>query len=330
MPQDFVKRDRTARLLGVAHLLYQHPQGLTARQIAERVGVDVRTAYRDLRALEDEVGVTFWQDGPRYYAERASFLPPLNLTVQEGVTLFLSARLMTRYQDYRDPHVVSAFNKLATILPTPVAQHVHASIASMARQPRDDARALLFDRLAIAWAEGRKVRIWYPHTSAHGHTYVNVRLVSPYFLEPNPSGHTHYLIGHDDFSGQVRTFTMERIKQVEVTEDRFEIPDGFDIDARLSHAWGVSDEDVIEVHLRFHDAAAAARARESRWHSSQREHARADGTVDITYEVGGLLEITHWVLGWGAAVEVIAPVELRKQIANTVRAQAALYADVSS
>jgi proteasome accessory factor B len=200
----------------------------------------------------------------------------------------------------------------------------------MTRQPQEDTRALLFDRLALAWAEGRKVRIWYPHTSARGHTYLNARLVCPYFLEPNPSGHTHYLIGHDEFSGQVRTFKMERIQQVEVTEERFEIPADFDIDARLRHAWGISDEDVIEVRLRFHDAAAAARARESRWHSSQREDVRADGTVDITYEVGGLLEITHWVLGWGAAVEVLAPFELRKQVANTVRAQAELYADMSS
>src|SRR5262245_40127571 len=59
---DFVKRDRTARLLGVAYLLYQHPNGLTAHQIAERTGMHVRTVYRDLRALEQEVGVAVWQD----------------------------------------------------------------------------------------------------------------------------------------------------------------------------------------------------------------------------------------------------------------------------
>jgi predicted DNA-binding transcriptional regulator YafY len=56
LPEDeFIKRDRTARLLGVAHLLYQHPHGLTAQQIADRIGMNVRTVYRDLRALEDEV-----------------------------------------------------------------------------------------------------------------------------------------------------------------------------------------------------------------------------------------------------------------------------------
>jgi predicted DNA-binding transcriptional regulator YafY len=157
---EFVKRDRTARLLGVAHLLYQHPHGLTAQEIADRIGMNVRTVYRDLRALEDEVGVAVWQDSWRYGAEKASFLPPLKLTLLEAVTLFLSVRLMARYQDHRDPHVIAAFNKLASILPAPIAQHVHASVTSLSNRPRDDRRERIFDLLSTAWAERRKVLIW--------------------------------------------------------------------------------------------------------------------------------------------------------------------------
>ena len=77
----FTKRDRTARLLNVANLLFQHPHGLTAPRIAELIGMNVRTVYRDLRALESEVGVPIWQDGNRYGADRTSLLPPLKLTL---------------------------------------------------------------------------------------------------------------------------------------------------------------------------------------------------------------------------------------------------------
>src|SRR4051812_4744146 len=51
--EEIVKRDRTARLLGVANLLYQHPHGHTAQEIGDRIGMNVRTVYRDLHALED-------------------------------------------------------------------------------------------------------------------------------------------------------------------------------------------------------------------------------------------------------------------------------------
>ena len=33
------------------------------------------------------------------------------------------------------------------------------------------------------------------------------------YIEPNPGGHTLYLIGHDGYSGQVRTFKIERIRE---------------------------------------------------------------------------------------------------------------------
>ncbi len=48
----------------------------------------MRTVYRDLQALEADVGVKAWQDGNRYSAERTSFLPPPNLTLDEAIMFF--------------------------------------------------------------------------------------------------------------------------------------------------------------------------------------------------------------------------------------------------
>jgi predicted DNA-binding transcriptional regulator YafY len=325
MPTEFTKRDRTARLIRVANLLYHHPRGITAPEIAQRIEVNVRTAYRDLRALESEVGIAVWQENGRFGAYRGDFLPPLKLTLQEAVSLFLSARLTQRHQDHRDPHVVSAVEKLASVLPTPLARHVHATVATLADLPRDDSRTRIFDLLATAWAEGRKVRIRYPHTR-DGVTQLHERVVAPYFLEPNPTGHSRYLIGHDSQTGQIRTFRVERIAGATLTSETFEEPADFDIAARFKHAWAVSDQDAVEVRLRFHDRAAVERVRQSRWHASQEFIDMPDGSLTMTLEVGGLLEITPWVLGWGSAIEVLEPPELRRVIARTASDMALQYA----
>lgn len=325
MSAEFVKRDRTARLARVASLLHQHPQGLTARELARRVRVSVRTAYRDLRALDEEVGIPLWELDGRYGTEGAAFLPPLKLTLLEAVTLFLSARLMARYADKRDLHVLDAFDKLATVLPSPVAQHVHATIAAMADRPRNETYSRVFDLLATGWAESRRVKIWYPYVHPDGRTFVNERVVAPYFLEPNPTGHGCYLIGHDGFAGSVRTFKLERIQQAELTAETFEIPPDFDAHARFDDAWGVAEDTLVEVRLLFHDRSAASRARENRWHPSQREIERADGSLELRFTVGGLLEITPWVLSWGDAVEVLSPTELRERVAGVARGLAARY-----
>ena len=173
---------------------------------------------------------------------------------------------MTRYADKRYQHVVSAFNKLASILPSPLAQHVHASVAAMGKRPRKDNYERIFGLLATAWAGCRKVRITYPWTHPDGRLFINERVVAPYILEPNASGHSCYLIGDDRYSNQVRTFKVERIQSAELTAETYEVPTEFNLDQRLQHALGISDEDLVQVRLRFLNPTAPRRADETRWH----------------------------------------------------------------
>jgi len=45
--------------------------------------------------------------------------------------------------------------------------------------------------------------------------------------------------------------------------------------------------------------------------------------------LGALEEAEQWILGWGAAAEVVAPAELREKIRRTVKALARVYAESS-
>ena len=80
------------------------------------------------------------------------------------------------------------------------------------------------------------------------------------------------------------------------------------------------------MRVRFHDAEAARRALETRWHPSQREQTLPDASVEMTFEVAGLLEITPWILTWGDTVEVLEPVELRDRLAAIAVGMAKRYA----
>ena len=317
------RRDRTARLLKLVILLYQAPSGVPPAELARLTGVSIRTVYRDLRALE-EIGFPVWEHGGRYGT--AAFLPPLKLTLHEAVALFLSARLLARHAGRRDEHVLGAFEKLAAILPPSIAPHVRATIAELTERPRRTDEQRVMERLSVAWAEGRRVRIEYPYLHPSGRVYWNQRLVAPYFLEPNPFGPASYLIALDDYSGAIRTFKIERIRSAELTDERFEPPSDFDAAERFRLAWVVADEAPVEVRLLFHDGPTATRARESRWHPSQQAIDRPDGRLELRFTVGGLLEITPWVLSWGETVEVLDPPELRERVRAVAEAQLARYA----
>jgi predicted DNA-binding transcriptional regulator YafY len=154
---------------------------------------------------------------------------------------------------------------------------------------------------------------------------VTRRVVSPRYLEPNPWGRGCYLIADDELTEQKRTFKLERITEAELTNERFEPSTDTDAPSQLTRAWTVSSEEPTRVRLRFHDAAAARRALENRWHPSQQEHINRDGTVELCFEVAGVLEITPWILTWGDTVEVIEPTGLRDRLATIALGMARRY-----
>lgn len=321
------KRDRLARLLRVASILYTRgsgESGVAVADIAELTGMTTRTIYRDIRALEDELGVPVFQAGRgRYGIEKKYFLPPLRLTLPEAVVLFLSSRLIARWSDEYDQAVISAFTKLADLLPQPIARHVTAAMLSVGRADPNEPFTRNFALVAQGWADGRVVEFDYEPAGSEKRR----ARVRPYFLEPDAAGRSVYLIGWDETVDAMRTYKVERIRSATLTADRYEIPDDFDPDRWLAHSWGIWSSDgtrVVTVRLRF-DASVAHRVRESVWHRSQQLTELDDGRVELSVQVAGIVEIRPWIMSWGDAVEVLEPPELREVVANAVRRLAERY-----
>lgn len=322
------KRDRLARLLSVASILYSlgnDEAGVPVDEIARLTGMTKRTVYRDIRALEDELSIPVFEAGRgRYGIDRKYFLPPLRLSVPEAIVLFLAARLIARWSDEYDQVVVSAFTKLAALLPQPIARHVGASMLAVGAHGADEPFTRNFANVARGWAEGRVVQFDYEAFDGDRKT----TRVRPYFLEPDGATHSVYLIGFDEPADAMRTYKVERIHASVLTLDRYEIPAAFDPDKWLEHSWGIwsSDNTPTEtVRLRF-DAKVAHWVREAVWHRSQQVHELPGGAIEMTFRVAGTVEIRPWILSWGDAVEVLGPAELREAIAGAVRAAAARYA----
>lgn len=321
------KRDRLARLLSVASILYSRgsgENGVAVAEIAELTGMTTRTIYRDIRALEEELGVPVFQAGRgRYGIEKKYFLPPLRLSLPEAVVLFLSSRLIARWSDEYDQAVISAFTKLADLLPQPIARHVAAAMLSVGRADPNEPFTRNFAQVAQAWADGRLIEFDYEPAGAEPRR----ARVRPYFLEPDAAGRSVYLIGHDETVDAMRTYKVERIRSATLTADPYEIPDDFDPDRWLAHSWGIWSSDgtqVVEVRLVF-DASVAHRVRESIWHRSQQLRELPDGRLELTVKVAGIVEIRPWIMSWGDAVEVVDPPELREVVATAVGRLAERY-----
>lgn len=205
------------------------------------------------------------------------------------------------------------------MLPPPVGRHVQATVAALASRPSDEGFARVVEVLVTAWAEGRRARIWYPSGGQ-----VRERLIEPYALEPSGLSHSLYAISRDARADAMRTFKVERIREIELTGESFEPPEGFDVAAHLGSSWSVWSEEPVEVAVRFSPVVAPV-VLEAVWHPSQRTEQQADGALLWRARVSGTVEITPWLRSWGADAEVLEPLELRDRLAAESRRLAALY-----
>lgn len=310
---------RTSRIRQIEELLLVNPIGLTAVEIADKLEVNRRTVYRDMDFLSAQ-GVPVWQVDGRFGINRARYLTTVHLTFDEAIALVLAGLLLSRTIDERNPHVVSALRKLAGTQPHPLSAHLGRAAERVQTNQVSHRQVAVLEVIAQGWATGHKVEVGYRSPRSGS---LRPRVFAPYALEPMSSG--IYVIGHDDWAGELRTFKLDRLETAVLLNVPFTVPDDFDVEAYLSTGWGImAGGEVSEVVLRFHPSAVS-HLQERQWHPSQKLEHLPDGGCILHVAVAMPREMQPWIRSWGPQVEVLSPHWLRAEVVADLRAAIALY-----
>jgi proteasome accessory factor B len=316
---------RIERLDDMERRLSQSPGGMTTGQLAKLYSVNASTIYRDLATLEGR-GTGLVKEKRRWYLDHRRSLYSIKLTEHELVALYIAVRLLVRYSDELNNHVASMLRKLVDTLRSRslvVAEHVVDAADVMGERPPQPEFIRAFEVVGRGWLEGRKTRFSYESFTKGERTQ---RTVHPYVIEPSGDAFSLYIIGWDELRGSSRTFKLDRIRDPELLDDRFERPSAAKLRQERSTAWRIwGDGEATKVVLRF-SPHAARRVHESLWHPTQQLEDLPDGGCLFIVDVGSLVEFTPWVRQWGSDVEVLEPPVLRTNIIRGVEAQMRLYA----
>jgi proteasome accessory factor B len=321
------KYSQAGRVHDVIRLI-EARHGVTVAELEEETGVNRRTIYRDLNAIH-EAGyplVADCRDGVKVYRFLTRFkdVPPINFTLQELMTLsFLRSQAdFLKGTPFHDD-MAAIFRKVNSVLPPRYAAHMEriAHVSLPLFQGRRD-----YGRVAVQ-LETLREALLYQYRVQLSYDPRGIGEPADYEVEP----HTFifykgglYLLGYAVNRGAVRTFAVERIRAVTLIRQRFELHDDYQPDEQLQGAFGIVDEPAMTVSVRFSPELAHA-VRERIWHPSQRFEPGEDGSVVLTFTAGGRMEIMAWILSYGPHAEVLAPAELRDEVARQVRATAARY-----
>jgi predicted DNA-binding transcriptional regulator YafY len=308
---------RIQRLQKIENLLLAHPRGLTQAELARNLKVHRSTILRDLPDLPPYI----YQEDSRLCLDRQSLLVNVRLSLHEATALHLATRLLVTRMDRQNPHAATALRKLAISIEQMaprISEHMHHSADEMESDSRrlDPAYIGVLEKLVLAWAEARKLHIWYRRDDQKISEYT----FSPYFIEPYAIGQTIYAIGFCDERNEMRTFKVAHIERAELTQQSYVIPNDFNAQTLFADAWGIwyTDKPPVRVVLRF-EAAMAQRVQETSWHRSQKITALPDGRLLWEAQIAEPREMVNWIRGWGAAVEVLEPQELREEMQEEIQ-----------
>jgi predicted DNA-binding transcriptional regulator YafY len=302
---------RAIRLTQIQHFLHSNPAGLTSKELAELCGVCMRTIQRDIQSLETDLKIPLTQNGDRYGITKGYILPPVSFSLYEAMAIFLACRLALRQTDENNPHIEKALTKISSVLPSPLAVQLKGSANSIGDKQENLEFIRNFEKIAIAWTTQRQVKMKYQSLESEG---VKEWFLEPYFVDMTGVGFSVYVIGHAVREGKegIITFKLERMKDLEVLNTRFEIPPEISIGKLLASSWGIFTGEATNIVLKF-SLHVTRRVKESVWHISQSIEDTPDGGCLLFLQVNSALEITPWIRSWGPDVEVIEPITLRDE-----------------
>lgn len=308
------------RLLHILNLLRSR-KNLNARHLADECGVTERSIYRDIVSLSEANVPIYYDRG--YKLASDLFLPPLNFDVDEYTCLrmALGSTPLRNTDKYRQ--VVRR-----------IEAKVEAGLSSRVREQRryraspaeiDIAVTLSEERLCDfyadlerAVAETRTVTMTYESIESG----VTERKVDPCFIVFKR--HAFYFVGYCHLRKELRTFRLDRIRDLVVTEELFR--PYLEVDARsyFEGSWEIYRGEPVEVCIRLR--GASARVVEVGLHHPDEQITRlSDDEVEYRLTVSGTEEILRWVLGFGDEAEVIQPPSLRARVRQIAEGMLAVY-----
>ena len=109
-------------------------------------------------------------------------------------------------------------------------------------------------------------------------------------------------------------FALQRIRgDIRITSRSFAKPDAGAIVAKLRQRFGLIEDQLMDVAIRF-SPQRAEWVQERFWHHSQRFEAQPDGSVILYLQCEGLPSLTRWVLGFGGEAVPLSPPTLIRDV----------------
>jgi proteasome accessory factor C len=299
---------RLRRILFLVPYVARRAEGVPVGDLARLLDVDRELLLKDLDLLTQvgppdgdpgEYLLVSVEDG-RVFVDLAQRLTrPLRLTAAEGCSLLLGVQTLRQSGIAPfDDALGSAERKLLRALGRDAEAAEQLATGTVVAEP-DQAVARHLRDLVTAARQHITVDIHYGAVSSNRAAQ---RKLDPYGIVHH-AGYW-YVVGHCHKRGDTRTFRIDRISSLANTDERFEVPGEFDLEAYRRERLYVPSADAVAVRVHL-DPVASARVGAA-WPVGD-VSSFADGSAEIVIDCEGFEWVTGWVLGFGSHAWIVGP-----------------------
>jgi predicted DNA-binding transcriptional regulator YafY len=326
---------QVVQLLTGARLIAR-PQGASVKELRDHLDVSRKTVYRLFEALE-ELGYMLYPDmvgkEARYYLNKEldkmrywQPLPTLTFDIEDHILLDYVFRKMSE-----NPVIArqagSLRNKLAMVIADygySIAVKEQGQGKSIRSKPviitdipvgkkRGDNQDQIFHDMLQTISDKRVSVISYESFSSGT---VRTYQIHPLTIFEHNGG--LYAFVFQPYYEKIIILALERIKSIQALDERFEIPEGYDAEKRLSDPFGiVLNEEPFIARIWFNEDQARY-IQERDWPEGTNIEELEDGSIILNVETAGSYELKKWILGFGESAELLEPDWLRDEIKDDI------------
>ncbi|UCE24332.1 MAG: YafY family transcriptional regulator [Candidatus Zixiibacteriota bacterium] len=299
------------RMLHILNLLRTR-RNLNAQKLAEECGVTERSIYRDIISLS-EMNVPIYYDNG-YKLASDNFLPALNFSFEEYhlLKLALESSPLIKTNAYSETFR-SVKAKIESCLSekvrrekkfTPETTHIENPISG-----EKEKGERFYQTIEKAIGSCSRIKMKYKAVESGP----NERLVDPYFIIFR--GRAFYFVGYCHLRKDFRTFRIDRVEKIEILPESFLKDSSIHPETNFEDSWSVFSGKPVNIEVLFKGVAARV-VLSATHHPNEKVERLDDGRVRYRVTTRGTEEIQRWIIGFGDEAEVIAPAELRRNLAR--------------
>lgn len=298
---------------------------VTAQSLADRFEVSLRTIYRDIRTLEN-AGVPIGAEaGVGYYIEKSYQLPPIMFEQEEAVSLVVGEKFVQQHADTQTAtHYINAVHKVKSVLKSAdkeyldnLSEHIEVSPEMPVRRNSVQENWLLESQRGIA--QSRVLALSYRSSYKREHTQRKIEPIGLYHY-----GGRWHLIAWCQLREAYRDFRLDRILNLEITDDRFNRYQRSSLQDYIQQM--MHEGELISIVVSF-TAEIARYVDYQRYLYGFVEEKVVEDRVEMLFLASSFERIGRWLLTYTNGVEVISPQPLKEQMRSYLAELLEVYSD---